>query len=58
MSGKMAILPGRTSFGTVGTPGGGLCSPACRFRGTPPSAIVYADAEFIREMSDDTASLR
>ena len=32
--------------------------PACGFRGTPPSAIVYAVPEFIWGMSDKTMTAR
>jgi hypothetical protein len=46
MSGKMARSWDQTSFGTAGTPEA-LRSPPTGFRGTLPSAIVYAVPEFI-----------
>ena len=53
MTRKIAKSADQTLFGTPGTTEtpGALQQPACGFRGTPPSAIVYAVPEFIWGMS-------
>ena len=56
MTRKRAKSADQTSFGTprMTEAAGALRKTACGFRGTPPSAIVYAVPEFIWGMSVET----